>query len=352
MLSQRVPGRPASRGRRGRRTASGPDAVAAADARADAADGVDPVPDEHLDDEHQDEQLVVEDGSSPSPARPGLGRLVTEDLPRTANGIATEVRWISQHLARYPLGMVVDRSGGARRRRYGLSLSQRGLIQHDLDAAGTPILLVHGIVDNHTIFTSLERALRRRGFERLRFFDYGLLTTDVRATATRLGRVVEDLLARTGRDRIHVIGHSLGGLIARYYVQRLGGDAHVHTLVTLGSPHQGTELAQVGRVLPLVRQLTPRSELIRELSEPAPGCRTRFLVFWSDLDQLMVPRRNARLAHPDLAVTNVAVRGVGHMSLTNNRTIAARIAESLANLTPPEPAGAGRPAGTARASAD
>lgn len=40
------------------------------------------------------------------------------------------------------------------------------------------------------------------------------------------------------------------------------------------------------------------------------------------------------------------------MSLTNNRTIAARIAESLANLTPPEPAGAGRPAGTARASAD
>ena len=237
----------------------------------------------------------------------------------------------------YPYGVITDRSQGgssAARRRRGLSLQQRGLLGHDVDAAGTPILLVHGIVDNHTIFASLERALRRRGFERLRFFDYGLLTSDVRTTAARLAAAVEELVCVTGRDQIHIIGHSLGGLIARYYVQRMGGDARVHTLVTLGSPHQGTRLARVGQVLPLVRQLTPGSALLTELAEPAPDCQTRFLAFWSDLDQLVVPRQNAAIDHPDLAVTNVAVRGVGHMSLTNNRPIATQIAGVLANLTP------------------
>ena len=54
-------------------------------------------------------------------------------------------------------------------------------------------------------------------------------------------------------------------------MQRLGGDARVHTLVTLGSPHQGTELARPLRMLPLIDQLTPKSRLIRELAEPAPG---------------------------------------------------------------------------------
>ena len=50
---------------------------------------------------------------------------------------------------------------------------------------------------------------------------------------------VERIVAETGFERIHIIGHSLGGLIARYYVTRLGGDARVHTLVTLGTPHDG-----------------------------------------------------------------------------------------------------------------
>ncbi|WP_324274364.1 esterase/lipase family protein [Blastococcus brunescens] len=38
---------------------------------------------------------------------------------------------------------------------------------------------------------------------------------------------------------MHVVGHSLGGLIARYHVQRQGGDRRVESLVTLGTPHEG-----------------------------------------------------------------------------------------------------------------
>jgi triacylglycerol esterase/lipase EstA (alpha/beta hydrolase family) len=55
------------------------------------------------------------------------------------------------------------------------------------------------------------------------------LTDSIPGAAARLGEAIEDLSAATGYERIHVIGHSLGGLIARYYVQRLGGDRLVHT---------------------------------------------------------------------------------------------------------------------------
>ena len=110
----------------------------------------------------------------------------------------------------------------------------------------------------------------------------------------------------------------MGGLIARYYVQRLGGDERVHTLVTLGTPHAGTLPA---RLVPhrLARQLRPGSDLVAELEQPAPDCRTRFLAVWSDLDQMIVPKRNARLDHPDLDARNVLIRGVGHMSLPIHR---------------------------------
>jgi triacylglycerol lipase len=274
-------------------------------------------------------------------ALPGLPRALAVDVPKLAVGLAIETAWAAAHLVTYPLGLL---SGPAvrtihRHNLAGLSPEQRGLVHHGVATAETPILLVHGIVDNHSIFTRLHRSLRRRGFATVSSYDYGLLTRDIRAAAQLLGEAIGTLAANTGYERIHVIGHSLGGLIARYYVQRLGGDARVHTLVTLGTPHHGTELARPLRMLPLLDQLTPESRLIRELAEPAPGCRTRFLAFHSDIDHMVWPSRNARLDHPDLQVDNVPVRGVGHLSMPNNGQVAFRIASALAELDPFETRG-------------
>ncbi len=271
----------------------------------------------------------------------GFSRLTREiprvaaGVPRMASGVAVEAGWLAAHVLMYPLGF---RAGPpeqpSRNDLDGLTPEQRGLVHHDVDAAGTPILLVHGIVDNHSIFTVMDRALRRRGFRTVSSYDYGLLTRDIREAARQLGDAIEKTAANTGYERIHVIGHSLGGLIARYYVQRLGGDAQVHTLVTLGTPHHGTRLARAVPLFPLVRQLRPGSSVIRELAEPAPECRTRFIAFHSDLDHLIVPHRSARLQHPDLNATNIAVRGVGHMSMPNNGRIAFQIAAALRELDP------------------
>jgi triacylglycerol lipase len=268
-----------------------------------------------------------------STARAAARGVRTVMSPSGMRGTALELTWIGVHLATYPFGVVQerDRRDSDRFTLEGLGPVHRGLIIGDVEAAGTPSLLVHGLVDNRSIFAVLRRALRRRGFGRIWTMNYHILTTDLRAAAHRLGATVESICTQTGYERIHVIGHSMGGIVARYYVQRMGGDTRVHTLVTLGSPHGGTRAAHL---FPrgVCRQLTPSSDVIAELAEPAGDCRTRFVSFWSDLDALISPKRAARVDHPQLSARNVFVPRVGHMSLPIDARVTREIAATLAQL--------------------
>ncbi|MFI0784770.1 esterase/lipase family protein [Streptomyces lydicus] len=194
-----------------------------------------------------------------------------------------------------------------------------------------PVLLLHGFIDNRSVFVLLRRSLLRHGWRHVEALNYSPLTCDLRKAAELLGRHVEEVCRRTGHRRLDLVGHSLGGLIARYYVQRLGGDARVRTVVTLGTPHSGTRVAPLMSAHPIVRQMRPDSEVIAELSLPAPNCRTQFVAFWSEEDQVMVPARTARIDHPDLITYNVHVAGVGHLALPVNGAVAAGIREALAS---------------------
>ncbi len=207
--------------------------------------------------------------------------------------------------------------------------------------ARPPVLLLHGFIDNRSVFVLLRRSLLRHGWRHVEALNYSPLTCDLRRAAELLGRHVEEVCARTGHRRVDVVGHSLGGLIARYYVQRLGGDARVRMLVTLGTPHSGTRVAPLMSAHPLVRQMRPDSEVMAELSLPAPDCRTRWVAFWSEEDQVMVPAATARIDHPDLLARNVRVLGVGHLALPVNGAVAAGIREALDSVEAAEEGGAG-----------
>ncbi|MEW1614438.1 MULTISPECIES: alpha/beta fold hydrolase [unclassified Streptomyces] len=196
-------------------------------------------------------------------------------------------------------------------------------------AAERPVVLLHGFIDNRSVFVLLRRTLARHGRRHLASLNYSPLTRDLRTAAELLSRHVEEVCARTGQHEVDIVGHSLGGLIARYYVQRLGGDRRVRTLVTLGTPHGGTAVAPGAGIHPIVRQMRGGSALIEELRRPAPGCRTRFVSFWSELDQVMVPVEAARVDHPDLDAVNVRVTGIGHLALPVHPAVAAAVREAL-----------------------
>ncbi|QTE00407.1 esterase/lipase family protein [Streptomyces cyanogenus] len=236
-----------------------------------------------------------------------------------ATALEAAILW--GHLLLYPTGLIQERRSG--------SLPDGDGATRLPVRPAPPVVLLHGFIDNRSVFVLLRRTLAQHGRQRVESLNYSPLTCDIRTAAELLGRHIEEICERTGSARVDIVGHSLGGLIARYYVQCLGGDLRVRTLVTLGTPHSGTRVAPLADAHPIVRQMRPGSAVIEELARPAPGCRTRFVSFWSDLDSLMDPLESACLEHPDLDAQNVRVTGIGHLALPVHPAVAAGIREAL-----------------------
>ncbi len=251
----------------------------------------------------------------------------SDSLRRAADavrGAGSEAAAIAGHLARYPTGLADEHrpaAGGPCPARPG---------EGDRGPTAGPVLFLHGFADNRAVFHPLLRALRRDGRTHPHALNHSPLTGDVRTAAVLLGRHVEWARRAHRGAPVALVGHSLGGLIARYYVQRLGGDAHVPILVTLAAPHEGTLTAHLPSPFPITRQLRPGSDLLTELRLPAPHCRTRFTAFWGELDEVVLPARNGRLRHPDLSVENVRVPGTGHAGLPVDRRVVAEVCRILA----------------------
>ncbi|MER7177254.1 esterase/lipase family protein [Streptomyces mesophilus] len=236
---------------------------------------------------------------------------------------ALELAILTGHVLLYPSGIIQERPAPP------LPEDTEDTPRLPAGPHDRPVVLLHGFIDNRSVFVLLRRTLARHGRRHLASLNYSPLTCDIREAARLLGAHVEELCARTGQEQVDIVGHSLGGLIARYYVQCQGGDARVRTLVTLGTPHSGTRVVPAMNAHPIVRQMRPGSDVVAELAGPAPGCRTRFFSFWSDLDQLMVPLETACVEHPDLLAHNVRVSGIGHLALPVHPAVATGIRQAI-----------------------
>jgi triacylglycerol lipase len=232
--------------------------------------------------------------------------------PRAYLGAAKELALSAFHLATYPLGMTAAE--------FSLDAPpppRRGSIHPALEAdasnAEVPVVLVHGYVHNRSAFLWMTRALRRAGFRHVHGLNYNPLSQDIPHIAQMLAVEVDQVLAATGAKRCMVVGHSMGGVVARYYVQVLGGHHTVDTVITLASPHRGTYTAHVG--LGHATDLKPRSELMRTLEETARPGPVRWIAYYTDLDFLIAPAISAKLVHPALQATNIRLRDTGHLSL-------------------------------------
>jgi pimeloyl-ACP methyl ester carboxylesterase len=257
----------------------------------------------------------------------------------TVRGAGVEAGWAALRLA----GIPVDLAGWGLRQLTGrpgsaVSWLPASPVDEPQAESGMPVLLVRGLADRASVFTQLRRGMRGCGAGPVTAVGYSVLTPDLRVAARALSDEVERLRARSSGQPVCVIGYSLGGLIARYYVQRLGGDAYVPLVITLATPHGGTATALLAPPHPLLRQLRPGSELLAELAEPAAGCRTRFVAFYSDLDEAVIPAGRARIDHPDLQARNVLVHGVGHLTLPIHQPVIDEIRSILTQTQQVTPA--------------
>jgi len=105
----------------------------------------------------------------------------------------------------------------------------------------TPVILVHGLCGDPTNFLALRAALAAAGIRNFATFAYRPQFAYQRLVSG-LAEAIEAVCRKTGAEQVDVVGHSLGGLIARGVAQSAAG-ARVRRLVTLGAPYLSAELA-------------------------------------------------------------------------------------------------------------
>jgi triacylglycerol esterase/lipase EstA (alpha/beta hydrolase family) len=194
-----------------------------------------------------------------------------------------------------------------------------------------PVLLVHGMYVNAGALLILQRRLARAGWTSIHLLDLDFKRGHIAALSDQVADCVEEIIARTGADRVDAVGHSLGGIVIFHTLLRGGGNRSLGTCVALGAPFMGTRMAAFSR-LPLVRQLAPGSPVLKDLRAliesfggPAPG--TRLISVWSNYDNVVFPTESPILPEPP--AENVQVDFLGHVSLLFSRAVAAQIQRVL-----------------------
>ena len=191
-------------------------------------------------------------------------------------------------------------------------------------AAGPrPIIVVHGYAMNRANFLPLARRLARAGLGPVLGFEYWTLGKTASA-AKKLAAYVEEVRAATGAAEVDIIGHSMGGVVGRYFVQLGGGDAVVRNLITVGSPHAGTDVSAIGIGRPTKELFFGSTLLERMRSAPMPK-HTRVTVIWSRSDGLVPGARQARMAGAEELVFD----DLGHLSMLASKRVADAIIERL-----------------------
>ncbi|MCA9494566.1 MAG: alpha/beta fold hydrolase [Myxococcales bacterium] len=204
------------------------------------------------------------------------------------------------------------------------------------------VLLLHGFFQTRNIWEVMEDRLRHDGYGVMSFNLGGLLyrfnTHPVDRSAELVADKVEGLARRHGFERVHVIGHSKGGLIARRWVQHYGGDRRVKSLTTLGTPHHGTPTAMIavglmgmGMMRSSAKDLLPRSRLVSALSKDSFPAQIPLTSIYSREDLVCPYWASVLRPRPgeETHMSNVMVRNVGHSQLVWDAGVYRALVERL-----------------------
>jgi triacylglycerol esterase/lipase EstA (alpha/beta hydrolase family) len=196
------------------------------------------------------------------------------------------------------------------------------------DSGRVPVLLVHGYGCNSGFWAHLEPLLDRERISHASI-DLEPVAGSIDDYAPLIEARVRELCAATGIARIAIVAHSMGGLAARAWMRTCGG-AHVAKLITLGTPHHGTVLANLG-LGANAAQMRRDSPWLRALDAgDTQDVRARIVSIYTHHDNIVAPQDSSELA----GARNVAFGGVGHVALGSNPRVLAEVLRVLRELQP------------------
>lgn len=183
------------------------------------------------------------------------------------------------------------------------------------------IVFIHGYLANRSSFLPLATYLSAKGYRSQLNFEYRP-GDSIEQAAIKLKRFLKHHV-RGGR--IDFVCHSLGGLIARVYLQQLGGSRRVDRCVTIATPHLGTYNAY-WLWTRVAQDLRPSSELLKRLAETKDkAARVKFLAIGGGADRIVLPPH-----HAEFSASNLHFPDIGHQGLLFSPSVFQQITQHLA----------------------
>lgn len=163
-----------------------------------------------------------------------------------------------------------------------------------------PIIFVHGYFGDSTTWSTTVARFKADGWTDRELvnwrFDYNQSNTVI---AAALAMKVDSVLAATGAKHVNLVTHSMGSLVARYYVRNLlpGGDTatRVDAIVSLAGTNRGTALAALCNSASCF-EMRPGSGFLTTLNAGDETFGTpRYATWWSACDEAVIPQSSALL---------------------------------------------------------
>lgn len=251
--------------------------------------------------------------------------------------------------------------------RYEVQTNNEIVRRNQFDPSKPAVLLLYGFFSSRRAVTVLERMLTSRGHQVMSFNLGGLLgvffTRDILETATFIDYKVKRQMERHGFPKINIVAHSKGGLVALWWVLKLGGSKYCDKVITMGTPFQGSPLTYLALLTPLglfwrdVGQMRPGSLFLKSLhdSEIPPSLKIYCLYSMKDRVAsgaigIFAPR------HPTSNISAWPMHHVNHFEFLYKRdvgeTISSLLSDRLDLVKGPARKGAPKKLSDARSSLD
>ena len=190
---------------------------------------------------------------------------------------------------------------------------------------GAPILLVHGFFSNRGMWVSFRKRLAAANLGPVYTVTLEPLNGSIDEMATSLEKRIEEIVGATGNEKIIVVAHSMGGLVARAYMAQVA-ENRIARFITLGAPHHGSRIAALGlfECAQQMRYQSPWIEMLEDMEAASPP-EVPTLSIYTLNDDLVYPPESSVLEWAE----NVPVSAVGHVGLMFSEAVANRVIAAI-----------------------
>ena len=188
-----------------------------------------------------------------------------------------------------------------------------------------PVLLIHGIYDTFAKFNTMKKYLTDLGWS---VHCFSLKPNNGDGHLEHLAEQVDDYINNNfhSEQPIDLIGFSMGGLVTRYYLQRLGGVERVQRYINISAPNNGTMTAYA-LPKPGIKQMRPNSQFLQDLNKDIATTLNKIdvTVIWTPYDLMILPASSSKIGIGEEIKLPVLI----HEQMVRDRKLLKTISDSL-----------------------